>query len=939
MDASGYFPSDADYDDDTLSLLTSWERLLLTKRPIIAPDGYIPNSVVRRRLRFVQPEQSKSEWKLKPAPDFDPRYLPEGWKIKPNVSKNSNTVHVNIVSASDVKGRLPQSEPFRFRDDMVVVPMRNQHKNGAPRQAKFDYQTGLRKQNKVEFSLGSNMETYDTNVTSDRSRDNTLRTANVLEPEKKGDEGGQENLSELGGDTVSTHISNPVPGPLPGSEKQNEGLSKHRPESKADSMKSTTSSRKKRKSERKKKHKVRQSLELCIVEPNTSTETNEELNGATNETTEIVQRLLQENWFPLKGQHDMNIIVEEMVKLLESNEDETFTAVCQYLTQIYQLFSIAHEMKVKAQDKLCSQLKSQSTVISEMSKWTLEQLESLPGGHIPTHDMSYDISENKNVASEVQPGTSDETHSSDDPGYRLDEPQMAEEMQPEIKTTPRSHNSRNSHRSKSSAKSSFPIKSKRIKSRKDKSKRSKAQHQVHEKTSQIKNDEVLSDSEEIHRTINRHAKVNEENSSSTYQLIDNIRNGMKNEVSYDQGDDNRDWIKISTRQSSDVIRENASSSKPEEYLVKLPRMSETKMSQSEELYTDMLKISGTTDSTKNGSQPHVKAVSGDNVMDDNITDIGAMDSSSDSRVSDTFSSIDASSMDSDRDSNTQIINIGNPDGINIFHDISSEAAIVGSHIAVDLNTQSFSSMTSKSSLKTAQEAYQKTHYEKKQKEIKVTDHQSHSQKDAGFPSVGKAHDIQYAVIGAPAPQYNHLKKKSDFAAEINAEEECCHIPETCKATSQNNIWSMAQYMEVCMPFKNEQNLDDNGNNFTGPSSKISLPALPGQETSMKKELLLAFCDGLPNINKRTLKMSSLHIRDESSECFTRHTTSFQHHRGHLHCEHMRCAQNKMHKYISISKYLSNMSLSQRMSDLSFKINERSTFGNSRNSRSVYGLQN
>ncbi|KAI8775834.1 WD repeat-containing protein 87, partial [Biomphalaria glabrata] len=55
-----------DCDDVRLQLLTPWERLLLTKRPIIAPDGYIPNSVVRRRLHFVQPESPKPVWQLKP---------------------------------------------------------------------------------------------------------------------------------------------------------------------------------------------------------------------------------------------------------------------------------------------------------------------------------------------------------------------------------------------------------------------------------------------------------------------------------------------------------------------------------------------------------------------------------------------------------------------------------------------------------------------------------------------------------------------------------------------------------------------------------------------------------------------------------------------------------------------------------------------------------
>ncbi|GFO02903.1 hypothetical protein PoB_002940800 [Plakobranchus ocellatus] len=54
------------YTEEQLKSLTPWERFLLTKKPIIAPDGYIPNSVVRRAIGFVKPESPMLPWHLKP---------------------------------------------------------------------------------------------------------------------------------------------------------------------------------------------------------------------------------------------------------------------------------------------------------------------------------------------------------------------------------------------------------------------------------------------------------------------------------------------------------------------------------------------------------------------------------------------------------------------------------------------------------------------------------------------------------------------------------------------------------------------------------------------------------------------------------------------------------------------------------------------------------
>lgn len=47
--------------------LPEWEQFLLKRRPIIALDGYVPNSVVRATIGFVKPKSPEPEWKLKPV--------------------------------------------------------------------------------------------------------------------------------------------------------------------------------------------------------------------------------------------------------------------------------------------------------------------------------------------------------------------------------------------------------------------------------------------------------------------------------------------------------------------------------------------------------------------------------------------------------------------------------------------------------------------------------------------------------------------------------------------------------------------------------------------------------------------------------------------------------------------------------------------------------
>ena len=52
---------------ESIKALPEWEQFLLKRKPIIALDGYVPNSVVRATIGFVKPKSPEPEWKLKPV--------------------------------------------------------------------------------------------------------------------------------------------------------------------------------------------------------------------------------------------------------------------------------------------------------------------------------------------------------------------------------------------------------------------------------------------------------------------------------------------------------------------------------------------------------------------------------------------------------------------------------------------------------------------------------------------------------------------------------------------------------------------------------------------------------------------------------------------------------------------------------------------------------
>ncbi|CAL1544322.1 unnamed protein product [Lymnaea stagnalis] len=339
MDLDPFYMKESKYMEERLKQLTPWERLLLTKRPIIAPDGYIPNSVVRRRLRFAKPDSPPPPWRLKPVPDFDPRYLPEGWKARKDVNLNGS---LNLKVKEDV---LDTSFRGRSRYDgsskgaSVVTPVPLKGNPGEHAKMRFDYQTGALRSKMVNFHV----EEEDSADTSDEEDERQIRySTTAQEPE-------DDHIGESADHSVG------------------ESMGLVEPTSNAGSQ--TTKKKRSRRDQKKRKAKVE--VKLAKIETKEAPASSRKLTRAG---LSLLQRIVREKLFPPGVQPVLELVTSELIKLLDSMDDSVFTSVCEYLVKIFHDLAAAMEHLGHIETLLNIQLKSPSAVISKKALVTLKQL-------------------------------------------------------------------------------------------------------------------------------------------------------------------------------------------------------------------------------------------------------------------------------------------------------------------------------------------------------------------------------------------------------------------------------------------------------------------------------------------------------------------------------------------------------------------------------------
>ncbi|XP_053386355.1 uncharacterized protein LOC123538280 isoform X3 [Mercenaria mercenaria] len=88
------------------------EQELLKKDPIIAPDGYIPNSVIRKKLKppKVDVRRAEKPFKLKPVPKPNPQHMPAWWVSEEDKEGTTHRLEYRVMKWDDSPSPTPKSE-------------------------------------------------------------------------------------------------------------------------------------------------------------------------------------------------------------------------------------------------------------------------------------------------------------------------------------------------------------------------------------------------------------------------------------------------------------------------------------------------------------------------------------------------------------------------------------------------------------------------------------------------------------------------------------------------------------------------------------------------------------------------------------------------------------------------------------------------------------
>ncbi|XP_035829723.1 uncharacterized protein LOC101857465 isoform X2 [Aplysia californica] len=364
-----------EYTEEQLKNLTPWERWLLGRKPIIAPDGYIPNSVVRAQIGYIKPETPRDSWKLKPVPESDPRHLPEGYKPMRERSYNRSEGVPTFAWRSDKeqvadltplpRPRTEDNTPVKEVSFVTPVPVKVTPSQESPGGIKLDFKTQSKPLRKVDIDLGGGLSLE---VGAHRGPPRVGKMPPPLDMEKS----KSFRLSQAVSET-------PLELPIEESERGTEEQSNPSPtptDTSAATTATTATTQSKRTAGEKKTNKVKEGKHPVVRErsnirkpmapPPKKLTKEEELS--------LLQKIVREEWFPPGVPPLLELVNDELSKLLDVTDTKIFTAVCDSLVQIYQELSIAPKFLTRASDKLTKQLTSPSAITRKKAVWTLKQL-------------------------------------------------------------------------------------------------------------------------------------------------------------------------------------------------------------------------------------------------------------------------------------------------------------------------------------------------------------------------------------------------------------------------------------------------------------------------------------------------------------------------------------------------------------------------------------
>ncbi|RUS91189.1 hypothetical protein EGW08_001102 [Elysia chlorotica] len=360
------------YTEDQLRSLTPWERFLLTKKPIIAPDGYIPNSVVRRAA-------------------------------VPNFSWRTDKDEVTDLSPL-ARPRSEDLTPAKEVSFVTPVPVKPSPDEG--KTTKFEYKTQTKPLRKVDIDIGSNLNfgiggprpgplMNKLQPAADEGKAKSFRLSQAPKTPQDGaaEAGERPGLPEAqrsglspalsqtstltsgqGGDKSGAAVK---PTRKDSIKKERKGGATGGPAGKKGARKETQQPGFSADEGKAKSFRLSQAPK---TPQDGAAEAGEPLAAPPikklnkEEELTLLQKIVKEEWFPPGIPPILDLVNDELTKLLEASDTKVFVAVCDYVVQIFQQLSIGAKFLNRASDKLTKQLSGPSAIARKKAVWTMKQL-------------------------------------------------------------------------------------------------------------------------------------------------------------------------------------------------------------------------------------------------------------------------------------------------------------------------------------------------------------------------------------------------------------------------------------------------------------------------------------------------------------------------------------------------------------------------------------
>ncbi|KAL4217362.1 WD repeat-containing protein 87 [Mactra antiquata] len=298
------------------------EKELLKRDPIIAPDGYIPNSIIRGRIKPKKyaheipiKKTVEKPFKLKPVPKVNPHHMPSWW------GKEEETE----TTVSDWDDLSPETAESR----------RSQYKGY------------------TMLDLGPS----DTNISDISGPDKLTPKFKAGTPTMYK---STSDISRVSSGTMTSVKSKRI-------EMTRYDLEMGTPDSMRKGRRSGTKSGQKEKS-----FKL---TNYAVDEDSSAIRPKETKSGRRTRGQGIIKQLMEESWMPsIDGDYDDDDVFSKLISVLDNDNPVIYDSVCNYLTDIFSELGLGEDLLDDALGKLGNNLQHANTAIRRYSIKTMQVL-------------------------------------------------------------------------------------------------------------------------------------------------------------------------------------------------------------------------------------------------------------------------------------------------------------------------------------------------------------------------------------------------------------------------------------------------------------------------------------------------------------------------------------------------------------------------------------